>query len=130
MGLDNGICIKNRRRESLSLWPFKYPFESDFDEDVEICYWRKYWTLRNSILLDIGVLESEGGDYPLSIRQVKRISRIISGYLKDPESWEERFSWAFDESKLILREDLWNLWWLRWWMLFHPKEIVYFYDSF
>lgn len=130
MGLDNGICIKNRRRESLSLWPFKYPFESDFDEDVEICYWRKCWGLREIILLDILHTNDEGGEYPLTTYQVKRIKTAIRRYIKQPDWWESRSFWAFDELKLILREDLWNLWWLRWWMLFHPKEIVYFYDSF
>lgn len=128
MGLDNGIRIKNRRRESLFLWPFRYPFEKDYDEDVEICYWRKCYALRDSILLGIGVLKSDGYDYPLSIRQVKRVSRIIRGYFRNPGEWES--FWTFDESKMALRKNLWNLWWLRWWMRLHPKETVFFYDSF
>ena len=130
MGLDNGIVIKNKKRSQLPLWPFRYPFDEDHDEDVSICYWRKCWGIREHTLLEIIRTNDEGEEYPLTVKHVKQIRKLIRSFLKQPDWWESNSIWGYNESKHMLRCDLWNLWWLKWWMRFHRKETVLFYDSF
>ena len=130
MGLENGIRIKDAKRKQLSLWPFRYPFDMDFEDGVEICYWRKCWGVRREIMLNIvGTNDSDGGDYELNVEQVKRIRKLINSYLHEPHWWEEDAYWSFDESRRMLHDDTWNLFWLKWWMRTHPKRTVFFYDS-
>ena len=118
------------RKQIPFFWPFRFPHDYDFGKDVEICYWRKCWGLRETILLEILHTNDEGDEYPLTIEQVKKIGKAIRSFLKEPDWWESRSFWTYDEAKNMLHTNVWNLWWLRWWMRFHRKEVVYFYDSF
>ena len=131
MGLENGIVIKNVTRKQIPFfWPFRFPHDKDLDGDAEICYWPKCWGLREIILLDILHTNDEGDEYPLTTGNVKRIETVIRKYIKQPDWWESRSFWTYDEAKYMLHTNVWNLWWLRLWMLLHKKETVVFYDSF
>lgn len=129
MGLENGVAIKNKSREQISFfWPFR--FLHNENGDVDVCYWRKCWGIREHTLLHIIGTNDEGGEYKVNAKQVGAIRKLIKSFLGQPDWWESNSFWSFQEAKEMLCVNLWNLWWLRLWMFFHRKETVVFYDSF
>ena len=129
MGLDNGIRIANKKRNDLRFWPFKYPFDKDYDGEVEVCYWRKCWGLRRDILSIVGGIQEHAYEYKLTIDDVKSIRKLIRRILRNANLWNDSI-WEFEESERGLRDDAWNLWWLKLYMKLHPDEKVFFYDSY
>ena len=131
MGLDNGIRIKNKTKKQLSFWPFHFPFDWESDDgDTDLCYWRKCWGLREDVLRILGMEEyPDEYEFTLTWKDVRKIRRLIEGYLKHPDRWD-RSIWEFEDMKDCLHEDWRNLIFLEYWMRSHPKETVYFYDSY
>lgn len=131
MGLDNGITIKNVTRAQLPR--FNYPFDTDYTEgEVEVCYWRKWWSFRNAI---IGCLQESDDDetyeYKLSISDVRYIRQLLINYLRHPERFNNANNyWTFDDVKYGIRKDIRNLQLLARWMRHHPDKEVYFTDSY
>jgi hypothetical protein len=130
MGLENGIIIRGVKRKDL---PFlmRYPFDQDYnDNEVEICYWRKYWGLRNWFLKEAFPNEFHNKSYyKLDVEKVRILKRIIIYYLQHPEDWDNRY-WEYKHAKHILYNQRWNLFLLIFWMLKHPDAEVIFYDSY
>ena len=129
MGLDNGIIIKNKTRKQLPLW-LKYPFEKDCGEGVEICYWRKWWGFRNEVMHKFTPIDAEEPYYiNLKREDIRTLFYILEFYLKYPDAANNGY-WEPETTRKIIQENLWNLFWLYWYMLFHPNLNVYFYDSY
>lgn len=131
MGLDNLVTIKNCTRNQLPKC-MRYPFDEDYTQnEVDICYWRKCWGLRNEIMNHIGGREAppEWYEFRLTRDDVLFIWRLIVHYLKEPAHWEDSI-WSFDEIKHSLRDQRWNLMILYYWMKLHPDLEVYFIDSY
>ena len=130
MGLDNGITVKNVTRKQLP--PFIiYPFEVDFNDNVvDICYWRKWWGLRNDIV-NLIHMDFETYDKRLTCADVADISKLIWSYLisNDIEELDHGY-WEEESVRRTARINLWNLFWLRVYMRLHPNAEVYFYDSY
>lgn len=129
MGLDNGVIVRGVKRNELS--PFmRYPYEKDYHEGVEVCYWRKCWGLRGRFLREAYPnWDYEQYHFHMTEREVNILLRIIRHYLRHPEDWDQSI-WEFDEIKPHLHRQQWNLVLLRTWMRKHPDAYVYFYDSY
>ena len=131
MGLDNGITIKNVTRAQLPR--FNYPFDTDFTEgEVEVCYWRKWWSFRNRIVNRLcESMDDERYEYRLSISDVRYMRQLLVNYLHHPASFEsENNYWTFDDVKYWIRKDIRNLQLLARWMRHHPDKEVFFSDSY
>ena len=131
MGLDTGITIKNVTRAQLPR--FNYPFDTDFTEgEVEVCYWRKWWSFRNRIVNRLcESMDDERYEYRLSISDVRYMRQLLVNYLHHPASFEsENNYWTFDDVKYWIRKDIRNLQLLARWMRHHPDKEVYFSDSY
>ena len=130
MGLDNGIIVRGVKRKDL---PFlmRYPFEQDYHDGVEVCYWRKHWGLRNWFLREAfpNSYNNESYEYKLDVEKVSILKRIIIYYLQHPEDWKDNY-WEYKEIKHTLYNQRWNLFLLMLWMRKHPDAEVVFYDSY
>lgn len=128
MGLDNGIIVRGVKRKDLPRF-IRYPFEQDYNEEVEVCYWRKHWGLRNWFLREAFPNSSEEPYYKLDVEKVTILWRIVVHYLRHPEDWDNNY-WEYNEVKHHLYNQRWNLCLLRVWMTRHPDAEVVFYDSY
>lgn len=130
MGLDNGVIIKGVTRNDLPRF-MRYPDKKDYVKgEVEICYWRKCWGLRNTFIHSKFLTEDPNKcEYKLSIKEVDYLRALIVSYLKHPEDWDNSI-WSFNEIKKSLYDQRWNLILLHFWMKRHPNAEVYFYDSY
>ena len=130
MGLDNGIIVRGVKRKDLPRF-MRYPFEQDYNNGVEICYWRKWWGLRNQFLCGaFPNYNSNQYEFRLTEKNVAYMWSIVNNYLKYPGDWDNEY-WEYDRHiRQILYEQKWNLTLLRWWMQRHPDVEVIFYDSY
>lgn len=132
MGLDNGIRIKNIQKHEI---PRRVILRSEMEwtpGELELCYWRKCWNIRQGILslLDVG-LNSDQYEFTLNRTQVLNIKDFLIDLLKNPKDWSNSI-WTYEEMKPVLEQDIKNLKWLARRMKWHPapETIVYFYDSY
>ena len=76
MGLDNGILLKTHNKINMDDWEIIPDYITvEFDEFYtneykdgyyyEVCYWRKYWGLRNDVMRDLGFKDKGGGHYEI-----------------------------------------------------------------
>lgn len=129
MGLDNGVIVRGVKRKDLPRF-MRYPYEEDYHEGVEVCYWRKCWGLRTNFLNKISPSrDMESYEYKLEEKEITILIQVIRRYLTHPSEWEDSI-WSYDEIKGQLYNQLWNLVLLRVWMRKHPDIEVYFYDSY
>lgn len=104
MGLDNGIILKTA---------VSVPEQLDFPEEVEICYWRKDWELRNRIMDRCGFDEDGGGEYTLTIENINTIISILQ-----------------EMSALEFSKEIESLKWVVKYITNNPDAEVFFYDSY
>ena len=129
MGLDNGVIVRGVKRTDLPRF-MRYAYDKDYHDGVEICYWRKCWGLRNWFLREAYPnWDPNQYHFQMTEREINILLKIIRHYLRHPEDWNDSI-WEFDEIKLHLRRQQWNLVLLRTWMQKHPDAYVYFYDSY
>lgn len=123
MGLDNGIIVKTK---------LKYPpwltgrdsHESVELENYEICYWRKFYGLRNEILNKVDINKA------LSPKDIENIIDILDSFTNH-EYYEENSLtfWGYCGMFEILKHQIASLLWLRAQM--NKQEIICeFYDSY
>lgn len=137
MGLDNGIILKNYKKHHipeyiLDLCPFDTKDENQ--DELELCYWRKYWSLRKDIFSKIHAQDGMDGGYTeLDAEDVDAIRKILVNYL-DRKYWEDGHDdciWEYDEAKINILNCIIILIWLADYMkLSREKVEVYFYDSY
>ena len=127
MGLDNGICVRGLKRNSLIGRLFKYPFDEDYGEAPDICYWRKCWNIRGMIFSLFGGAEAYRSD--LTRDDILFIRDEIKYMLAHPDEWHGSI-WEFSEIESTLKRDSRNL--LILYLLMGVKKGLqpYFYDSY
>lgn len=142
MGLDNGIVLVSKRKIDLNEFPniifdyYKYDadcFEEKRDDGkykYEVCYWRKFLPLRNSILGCIGCRESNDSTTELSIDDLNEIRNIICLNLFTLHNDSSGEYW--DQSTVAQHYgiDLSVISWLMEFLEENPLAYCYFYDSY
>lgn len=135
MGLDNGFYVKSKKRKiTREMLPsiIKYPFDTDYGDNVEIIYWRKNWGLRYGVL---DILDKRFEDeYKYEIIKpstVHQIIVLIAAFL-DPERWENEGQsiWSADEIRDTLVQNIINLAAIEVFMIENPDIYLEFYDSY
>lgn len=108
MGLENGIVLQVRGKIDPDAAILKVPGieKVDWYDNPEpgftyydICYWRKYWNIRE-ILFDNCHDKESNGKYPLTIKQLESIRDDIYYLICDGEDrWDDsRTAWSFEDS--------------------------------
>lgn len=139
MGLENGIIIKKNVMTNLA--GLNDYFSDGIDEDgknteLEVCYWRKCWGIRNDFVdylrternVDIDDIEN----YILNTQDIIKLIEILEYYNKK-KTWEleGRSIWSWKEFKPILRKNINDLYYLRAKMEDFPGAFaIYSYDSY
>ena len=134
MGLDNGIYVKSNKRQLIRAdlpEGINYPFEKDYNNEIEIVYWRKNWGLRNAVM---DHFESSVDQYRFNIEtpsQVIELIEIIASFL-DEEKWEEigNSIWSYNEIRPVLIQNIINLAFIASYMEQNPDIYLIFYDSY
>ena len=137
MGLDNGFYVKsNKRKITRDILPdiITYPFEKDYDEDVEIVYFRKCWGIRNGVLDILSKRFSNTDECFFEIDEPEQVLNIIGllSYFLDPNRWEDEGNsiWTFDEIRSQLIVSIINLAAIEVFMKENPDIYLEFYDSY
>ena len=136
MGLDNGFYVKsNKRQITREMLPagIIYPFENDYDNNVEIIYHRKDWGWRDSIMVAFGWMTAPENQwkFELTPSKVLRMIELTASWL-DRERWENEGNsiWEYDEIRKVLIRDISNLAIIYGFMLENPDVYLEFYDSY
>lgn len=135
IGLDNGVYVKsNKRVITRDMLPqgIEYPFDFDYDNNVEIIYHRKDWHLRNKIVYTFhNKADKEGYYFQIdTVDEVLDLMRIIVSFM-NREKWEDGNSiWTYDEALPGLQRDVINLGLIAAYMRDNPDVYLVFYDSY
>jgi hypothetical protein len=131
MGLDNGIYLQDIKREQIKFpWFVSLPFDNDFENRLEICYWRKCWGIRSKIRTILRMKEDEF-EHEVEEDDIPALVRALEVFL-DEEYWDQFADsiWSYNEYKPHLLEQIKNLLWLREYLKEHLNVKCYFYDSY
>lgn len=135
MGLDNGFYVKSKKRKiTREMLPsiIKYPFDTDYGDNIEIVYWRKNWGLRYGVLDILGKRFEDEYKYEIDkSKTVEEIIELIAIFL-DPEKWENdgQSIWSADEARPGLIRDIVNLAAIQIFMEENLDVYLEFYDSY
>ena len=135
MGLDSGIIVKSTHRKiTREILPpeIKYPFSNDFNEEVEILYWRKNWGLRNVIVNYLPRYGNSDWEYIIeSPHQIFDLIKIIVSFM-DKDFWDKEGDsiWEYDEILPRLQQDIINLAIMAAFMKNNPDVYLIYYDSY
>ena len=131
MGLDNGICIR-RNEKAMRIYDKIKRFDLDYlregGYDMDVCYYRKCWNVRNLISQAIGGIEDNGETvlYRGDVHQV-----IVALKSLNAKNWNDCGGsiWEWSEQKPNIKQHIKNLKYL--YKLMEKYDIdVYFYDSY
>lgn len=129
MGLDNGIVLKMNTNDAKKAGcPFlDYSYD---DNEVDICYWRKCYGLRDLILEDLDLDDSS--TYYLTRDNINTLIDLLILLVESEESWVENAEsiWEYDEYLPNMCQCILRLRWLKEYWKTHPDIKVYFYDSY
>ncbi len=147
MGLDNGIVLKAKEdiRVPNELILTKYDIRGSFnsddidepldiilkDEQVEICYWRKCWGMRNEMIhcLEKCNLDTEY-TYKIPLDELDEVCDIINKFTKEKYyNMYARSIWDWDEMVDRLKLQVARLEWCKE-LLREDKIELEFYDSY
>ena len=137
MGLDNGFYVKsNKRQITREMLPagIQYPFDIDYDNVVEIVYWRKCWGLRGAVLDLSSVRSADDQNYKYTIDTPEGVMDLLKTvvHFMDPKVWEDEGDsiWEYDEYHHILEENVINFALIYTFMCENPDVYLEFYDSY
>ena len=124
---------RNITREILPT-AIKYPFEKDYNkENVEICYARKCWGMRTSLINEVHWSEIVDdwkyvADKPA---QIIEMIEVVASWL-DEERWEDEGSsiWTYQEAQHNLINWIINLALIINFLENNPDCYLEFYDSY
>ena len=120
--------MKDVVREELPRW-IHYPFNMDYDY-VEICYWRKWWGLRDKFLRTYPNRDLNQCEFRMHRVKIKVLRSLLIDYLLHPSHWNNDY-WEYDRYiRKNLITQIWNLYWLEFWYRRHPDAKIIFYDSY
>lgn len=132
MGLDNGIIARSKEPiKALKDFEDKTGWDDYDGHEYDICYWRKCWNIRYTILR--GIINyncrEEKYEHPLTIDHIDAIIYMLGHFNED--NWQEAGGsiWSFDDMRPCLKRDIKVLKKLRKVMKKHEIE-VWFYDSY
>ena len=133
MGLDNHIIVKYDKKIKSPFWKKMETWPFCGEKVIELCYWRKCWGLRNSIinhLLEEGEEEDKQGIYPLDASDVENIRRVVT-YFLHRRRWnrEGNSIWLWEEIRFTLIQHYFRLAWLERQMKKNGLE-AWFLDSY
>jgi hypothetical protein len=135
IGLDNGIIVKSTKRSiTRDILPAAiiYPSDEDYNNEVEILYWRKNWGIRTDVITTFS--DSDGSEYRYEINKpedvMKFIELIASWLNKDRWETEGRSIWTYEEIRPILIQNIINLSIIYTFMCENPDIYLVFYDSY
>lgn len=137
MGLDNGFYVKSKKRKiTRDMLPdiINYPFEEDYDGNVEIVYFRKCWGIRNGVLDILDKRFASVDEYLFEIDKPEQVLDIIGllSYFLDPNRWEDEGDsiWSFEEIRAQLIVSIINLAAIEIFMKENSDVYLEFYDSY
>ena len=110
MGLDNGIVIKKNEKTSAIEDKFGALFdERTYNDEYDVCYWRKCWNIRNEILYIINHRFEEEYEFSLDVEDVEQIIEFLGSL--DADTWTDSGSsiWDWDEMEEHVQQDIENL---------------------
>lgn len=111
-----------------------YPFEKDYEGEVEILYHRKDWGWRDSVMNIFGWRTAPEDQWKFNIETPKDVMTFIelTASWLDKEKWEDEGSsiWEYEEVKDSLIRDIINLSMMYQYMTEHPDVYLEFYDSY
>lgn len=109
-----------------------YPSDEDYNNEVEILYWRKNWGIRTDVITAFS--DSDGDEYRYEINKpedvMKFIELIASWLNKDRWETEGRSIWTYEEIRPILIQNIINLSIIYTFMCENPDVYLVFYDSY
>ena len=135
MGLDNGIQFKildKQKFGDIPKWFRREDWEDQHNFDYEVLYWRKCWNVRAEILSYLPNTHDEGGEFDMTLDQLKDILGILKK-LYTKENWDESESiWSWDEIKKNYPANLKYAHKVLKWLKTKPEGSyrLYFYDSY
>ena len=134
MGLDNGWIVKSSKRElTREDLPatIHYPFETDYQDGIEIAYGRKWWGLRTDLINHVQWDEAEEYRYridnPIHIFEV---IEIIASWMGPRWDEEGHSIWTYEEARHSLLDWIVNLTSMYTYMQNNPDVYLIFYDSY
>lgn len=129
MGLDNGVCIRRSDGGKIVLPSFVKCFCENYENEVEIVYWRKCWGIRNEIIKNLGG-ENDTGSYILGLDDLENIINILRKFL-DKKYWDlwADSIWKYEDFIENSAQYLINLTWLYGYAK-HNDVTIEFYDSY
>lgn len=95
MGLDNGIMLEINSTKKIKI-PKCFVHEQWFDQgEYEICYWRKCWGIRNSIIVDVFEKSTHTDMYEFQItaNDIPKIIAVLKFY-------DHKITWGQDNSMI------------------------------
>ena len=111
-----------------------YPSNKDYNDEVEIVYWRKNWGLRYGVLDILDKRFASESESRFEIDKPETIEEIIEliAVFLDPDKWEEdgRSIWTADEARPGLIRDIVNFAAIQVFMVENPDVYLEFYDSY
>lgn len=137
MGLDSGLLIHSDKRkltrEDLPTG-ISYPFEKDYDYDIELVYFRKCWNIRNHIMNHFGWLLAPENQWKFIIDKPEQVLELIEifAYWLNEEVWEEDGSsiWSYQEIRPQLIQSIINTAIIYSWLINNPDCYLIWYDSY
>ena len=130
MGLDNGIVLK---MNSVDAKKAGCPFlDCNYDDnEVDICYWRKCYGLRDLIFEELK-LDDSNSYYSLTRDNIDTLVDLLIFLVESEESWINNAEsiWEYDEYLPNMCRCILKLTWLKEYWETHPDIKVYFYDSY
>lgn len=109
MGLDNGILLRKVNDSKGYDFDFIDIIEEQYSlhspnpifryktDNFDLCYWRKCWGFRNSVMMYLRnkySTEIDECEYVLDIDDLQTITNLIFSILQNPDNWEKSlFSW-------------------------------------
>ena len=134
MGLDNGIIMKKVNQKLLKDIPkeLKYTVyhNTDGTNDIELCYWRKCWNIRDAFSNAADVW-GECVDFEIDADMALVLAETLQPFLKEDyyNEYEPESIWTYEEALDNNMSAYANLLWLHQYLQKHPEIKVEFYDS-
>lgn len=133
MGLDNGVDLHVKNVEDYKKAYKLFKHEEWYKPgEVEVCYWRKCWGIRNAILRVVDPTVTNEYEYPVTLDNIDDIIKAFKHFLhKDTWVYEGDTIWDWDKwTRRNQARNLVGLYRLKYWLKKHPEDTAYFYDSY
>ena len=138
MGLENGIQLVSKTKIDFDDWEHVPDYiDVEFDEYdtnryndgyyYNVCYWRKYQGIRESIL---DIIDEDGdGRFEIESKYLYKIQDVLYNVLRNPDEWRSSI-WSINEAARNIAQCIINLSWLADYINIHQGSKAIFYDSY